>query len=277
MPYQYNHQHHNLCSKHREQKFEIHAFRYNNIVLFFSLLFAGFTILSVLWHVSNKKEGDNVVLHLLAVAVCVCIIQIAFVSHAFLDLNNFFYNIIKTPLFQNILRRIGISVENFGVGSFSSVIPAPVSVSLPVSSPASSVQPVSLSSLTKLAAPVSNAITAAVPLSSIGGMQKYVSDDVLNQYKLLDSYVAPVKQFYNTYNSSMNETSLMKIYQKLSPYITKSADLESLYQNYLQNPNATNGAALTSNDSSVTDLLNQVTPLTNSFSNIVKTIGPIFL
>ena len=274
MPYQYNHQQYNLCSKHREQKFEIHAFRYNNIVLFFSLLFAGFTILSVLWHVSNKKEGDNVVLHLLAVAVCVCIIQIAFVSHAFLDLNNFFYNIIKTPLFQNILRRIGISVENFGVGSFSSVIPA--SVSLPVSSPASSVQPVSLSSLTKLAAPVSNAITAAVPLSYLGGMQKYVSDDVLNQYKLLDSYVAPVKYFYNTYNKSM-ENSLMKIYQKLSPYITKSADLESLYQNYLQNPNATNGAALTSNYSSVTDLLNKITPLTNSFSNIVKTIGPIFL
>ena len=163
MPQLYNPR--NLCSKHRYENFELHAFRYNNIFLFLSLLFAGFTILSVLWKVSDKKEGDNVVLHLLTIAVCVCIIQIAFVSHAFLDLNNFIYNVLRTPLFQKILRRIGILVENFGDDSSNSV--APVSVS----SLSNSVAPVSVSSLSNSVAPVSVSSlfdsAAPVPVSSL--------------------------------------------------------------------------------------------------------------
>jgi hypothetical protein len=216
--------------------------------------------MSVVWHASNKKEADNMVLHLLAVAVCVCIIQIAFVSHAFLDLNNFVYHVLKTPVFQNILQRIGLSVEHFGLLGVSSIKPFPSlsgATTSPVSAPAMQFD---LSTGTMV--PVKN-----VP---------FVADDILNQYKLLDSYIGPVKNVYNTYNRTV-ETSFKRIYDKLSPYINQSANLEALYQEYLRNPNATTGAALTDNYSSLKSLLDKITPIQSSLSNIVKTIVPVLM
>ena len=111
-----------------------------------------------------------------------------------------------------------------------------------------------------------------VPLSTV----PFVTEDVLNQYKLLDSFIGPVKNVYNTYNRTV-ETSFKRIYDKLSPYISQSANLEGLYQEYLRNPNATNGAALTNNYSSLKSLLDKITPIQNSLVNIMKTIGPVLM
>ena len=276
------HRQHNYesCSKHSNQKFQLHAFRYNNVLLFLALLFAGFTIMSVVWHASNKKEADNMVLHLLAVAVCVCIIQIAFVSHAFLDLNNFVYHVLKTPVFQNILQRIGLSVEHFGLLGVSSIKPFPSlsgAINKSALSGLGSAPAVSMSSLST--SPVSSPAMQFDPstgkLAALSTVP-FVTEDVLNQYKLLDSFIGPVKNVYNTYNRTV-ETSFKRIYDKLSPYISQSANLEGLYQEYLRNPNATNGAALTNNYSSLKSLLDKITPIQNSLVNIMKTIGPVLM
>ena len=195
------HRQHNFdsCSKHHNQKFQLHAFRYNNVLLFLALLFAGFTIMSVVWHASNKKEADNMVLHLLAVAVCVCIIQIAFVSHAFLDLNNFVYHVLKTPVFQNILQRIGLSVEHFGLLGVSAVKPfrsLSTGISNSALSSLGSAPAVSMSSLST--SPVSSPAMQFDPstgtLAALSTVP-FVTEDVLNQYKLLDSFIGPVKMF----------------------------------------------------------------------------------
>ena len=274
------HRQHNYesCSKHSNQKFQLHAFRYNNVLLFLALLFAGFTIMSVVWHASNKKEADNMVLHLLAVAVCVCIIQIAFVSHAFLDLNNFVYHVLKTPVFQNILQRIGLSVEHFGLLGVSSVKPFhslsnAISKST-MSGPASAVLMSSLSTApgSTPAMQFNPSTGTLAPLSTV----PFVTEDVLNQYKLLDSYIGPVKNVYNTYNRTV-EKSFKRIYDKLSPYINQSANLEGLYQEYLRNPNATTGAALTNNYSSLKSLLDKITPIQSNLINFMNTLRPVLM
>ena len=97
-----------------------------------------------------------------------------------------------------------------------------------------------------------------------------ISQTVLDQYKLFDTYYQIVNTIINNYNPKVQQT-ISGIYNAVLPVINKLQSLDTVYQAYLNNPNTTTAKALSDNSTSLQNVINTLNPIILNFQNLIKT------